>query len=175
MLQRIENDKLLLRKLKTYDFFDVYEYMSDEETMKFFVDGPFNKRKVMEMLNPDGEQEHYAVVLKSEKKVIGHIDFHKWFMPKTYEIGWAINRNYQGNNFGFEAAKLIMEHAFMKKNAHRIIATCQPENLASKSICIKLGMRLEGCFKKCIYDPRNNQWFDELFYAILNEEYRGKL
>jgi hypothetical protein len=34
-------------------------------------------------------------------------------------------------------------------------------------------MRLEGNFKKCIYYKKDDTWWDEDFYAILDEEYRG--
>ena len=171
MLVKLETENLILRKLKTYDFEDVCEYMCNPETMRYFVDGPYNKKKVMEMLNPDGEQEHFAIVLKSNMKTIGHIDFHKWFSKDTYEIGWVINKKYAKNGYVTEAAKRIVEYAFTKVKAHRIVATCQPENIASNRICQKLNMRLEGTFLKCIYASKDKSWWDENFYAILKEEY----
>ncbi len=174
MLIKLESKNLFLRKLKTYDFNDVLEYMSDQETMRFFVEGPYNKRKVMDLLNPDGNQEHYAIVMKFNMKTIGHLDFHPWFSKDTYEIGWVINKEYRNKGYVTEAAQLMVDYAFNKLKAHRIIATCQPENLPSKSICRKLNMRLEGLFKKCIYYKANDVWWDEEFYAILDEEYRGK-
>ena len=50
-------------------------------------------------------------------------------------------------------------------NVHRIIATCQPENIPSYRVMEKIGMRREGFFKKCI--PKGNVWWDEYYYAIL--------
>lgn len=171
MLVKLETENLILRKLKTYDLEDVYEYMSDQETMKFFVEGTYSRKKVMEMLNPDGDQEHFAIVLKSNMKTIGHIDFHKWFAKDTYEIGWIINKNFSKNGFVTESAKTIVEYGFNKLKAHRIVATCQPDNIPSNRVCNKLNMRLEGTFIKCIYSKKDKTWWDENFYAILKEEY----
>jgi RimJ/RimL family protein N-acetyltransferase len=171
MLIKLESDRLIVRKLKTYDLFDAFEYMSDEDTMKYFTEGPYNKNKVKKMLNPEGEQEHYAIVLKDNLKTIGHLDFHKWEMKDTYEIGWAINKSFSNQGYVTEAAKLLISHVFSKNKVHRIIATCQPQNIASKRICEKLGMRLEGTFIKCIFSKKDDAWWDELFYALLKEEY----
>ena len=167
----LENDILLLRKLKKEDLEDVLEYMSSPITLKYFVEGVYDEEKVIKMLNPEKEQEHFGIILKSENKIIGHIDLHDWFMKDTYEIGWMLNDKYFNKGYGFMAAKLVLDHAFSKLKAHRVVATCQPENIASKRICEKLGMRLEGLFIQCIYNPNDNNWWDELFFAILSEEY----
>jgi len=53
---------------------------------------------------------------------------------------------------------------------HRIIATCQPQNVASWRVMEKLGMRREAHFRKCLRRPEN-QWWDEYFYALLDEEW----
>ena len=54
--------------------------------------------------------------------------------------------------------------------SHRVIATCQPENPASYRVMEKIGMHREGHFRKFIYRGEN-LWWDELFYAILDEEW----
>lgn len=36
------------------------------------------------------------------------------------------------------------------------------------SVMEKIGMRREGYFRKCI--PHGNEWWDEYYYAILEEE-----
>lgn len=168
---RLETHHIILRKLRADDLEDVYEYMKDPETMRFFVDGPYDKNQIIDMLNPEGEQEHFAMVLKSNMKTIGHIDLHQWFAKDTYEIGWAINKKYARKGLATESAKRVLEYAFRELKAHRVIATCQPENIASNKICQKLGMRLEGTFIKCIYSSKDNSWWDENFYAILSEEF----
>ena len=50
-----------------------------------------------------------------------------------------------------------------------MVATCQPENTPSWRVMEKLGMQREGHLRKCIY--RREKWWDEYFYAILEEEW----
>ena len=39
MLIKLESDRLIVRKLKTYDLNDVFEYMSDKDTNMYFIEG----------------------------------------------------------------------------------------------------------------------------------------
>ena len=41
----------------------------------------------------------------------------------------------------------LLDHGFNKMKLHRIIATCQPENIASYRVMEKIGMRQEGFLK----------------------------
>ena len=167
----IVTQRLILRTMNNQDFKDVHEYMSDEKTMNFFVDGPYTKEKTLAMVNPKEKQEHLSIILKDNQKIIGHLDFHTWEMINTYEIGWVVNKNYQNKGYATEAVKALINHAFNEMNVHRLVIMSDPRNETSNRICQKLGFRLEGTFKKCIYNSAKDEWWDELFYAMLKEEY----
>jgi RimJ/RimL family protein N-acetyltransferase len=96
--------------------------------------------------------------------------FHPWFAPQTYEIGWALHRTYHGKGYASEAASALLRYGFEELRLHRIIATCQPENIASWRVMEKIGLRREGFFQKCIYRD-DGTWWDEYFYALLEEEW----
>ncbi len=70
--------------------------------------------------------------------------------------------------YATEAAQAMLHNGFSTMSLHRIIATCQPENVPSWRVMEKLGMRREGFFKKCI--PSEEGLWDEYYYAILREE-----
>ena len=76
----------------------------------------------------------------------------------------------QGKGYATEAANALLWYGFETLQAHRIIATCQPENPASYRVMEKIGMNREGHFRKCNYRGQNI-WWDEYFYAILDEEW----
>jgi RimJ/RimL family protein N-acetyltransferase len=96
--------------------------------------------------------------------------FHAWFQPRTYEIGWAFGQAHQGKGYATEAGRALVAHAFGSLGAHRVIATCQPENTASWRVAEKLGLRREGHFRACLYRAPGI-WWDEYFYALLADEY----
>ncbi len=145
--------------------------MSDPNIIEHLPENVFSKSDTREFIDTHmGEKaKNFALVLKDDESLIGHMVFHKWFAPDTLEIGWVINSLFQGKGYALEAAYRLLEYGFNSLASHRIIATCQPENVASRKIMEKIGMRKEGHFKKCIF--RRGKWIDELFYAILAEEW----
>lgn len=173
MLQ-IETERLLIRPTTMNDVDYIHHMLSDEETMKFFVEGTYSREKVKEFINRNQkETHHFTVLLKSSKRIVGKISYNPWFMKKTKEIGWIFFKTSTNNGYCTEAAKAITKYAFETEKIHRLIATCDPRNSASIKVCKKLGMVQEGHFKKCIY-YKDDIWWDELFYSILEEDYTKK-
>lgn len=168
----IKTKRLLIREFEFKDWQDVYEYTSDINVMKYIPEGVFTEEDAKEFVNKNKSDnaEKFPVVLMDEDIVIGHIVFHRYFGEHTYEIGWVFNPKYQNQGYASEAAQTILEYGFKEINLHRIIATCQPENIPSYRVMEKIGMRREGFFKKCI--PKDNEWWDEYYYAILKEEFK---
>ncbi|QMS84731.1 GNAT family N-acetyltransferase [Candidatus Xianfuyuplasma coldseepsis] len=171
----IETKRLYIVPSTMKDTADILKILSDEETMKFFVEGTYVQEQVEGILMKNEQKvEHYSIVLKETNKVIGKISFHPWFMKRTYEMGWIMNKDFTNQGYMSEATKAVLKYGFDTLKLHRIIATCQPENIPSKRLCEKLGMRLEGTFRQCIY-VKDNEWWDELFYAILSDEYKKEM
>lgn len=167
----LETERLIIRNFEYNDWQAVHEYTSDINTMRYMPEGIFTKEIAKEFVgkNMDIKAEKFPVLLISERYLIGHIVFHKYFGDHTYEIGWVFNPKFQNNGYASEAATAILKFGFEKMNLHRIIATCQPENIPSYRVMEKIGMRREGYFKKCI--PHGDEWWDEYYYAILREEW----
>ncbi|MBY0123795.1 GNAT family N-acetyltransferase [Bacillus sp. S/N-304-OC-R1] len=168
----IKTKRLLIREFEFKDWQAVYEYTSDINVMKYIPEEVFTEEDAKEFVNKNkgDNAEKFPVVLIDEDILIGHIVFYKYFGEHTYEIGWVFNPKYQNRGYASEAAKAILKYGFKEMNLHRIIATCQPENIPSYRVMEKIGMRREGFFKKCI--PKGNEWWDEYYYAILDEEFK---
>jgi [ribosomal protein S5]-alanine N-acetyltransferase len=168
---KLETENLLIRSFNETDWKEAYEYLSDNDVMKYMPDNPFSEEEAKSFAseNSGDEPEALAVVLKDEDRLIGHMVFHPWFAPRTYEIGWVFNKNYQGKGYATEAARELLKYGFKNLKLHRIISTCNPENPPSYRVMDKLFMRSEGHFKECIL--RNGNWEDEYFYAMLDKEY----
>ena len=166
-------NRLTIRLMIDDDKSSVHEYLKDEETMRFFVEGVYSLEKVQEVIDKNKKgKDKFSVLLKETNELIGHLSFHPWGMKDTYEIGWVFNKKFYNKGYATEASKAMLNHAFTSLKAHRVIATCQPENIASFRIMEKLNMRLEATSLKCIF-YKDDIWWDELFYAILDEEYKG--
>ena len=171
-LTEIETVRLLLRAIVASDWPAIFAYMSDPRVTAFLPQGRLDEEasRAFALKQSSNEGEAVAVVEKATGQMIGHMPFHPWLAPDTYEIGWAFSHAHQGKGYATEAGQALLAHAFEALKAHRVIATCQPENVASWRVAEKLGLRREGHFRACLYRAPGI-WWDEFFYAVLAEEY----
>ena len=170
----LETNRLLIRPFNTDDWTAVHAYLSDAQVTEWLPEGIMTVPQVQAFVAENAQEGDartaYAVLRHTEGDLIGHIIFHPWFAPRTYEIGWAFHKAHHGRGYATEASLALMQYGFVSLHLHRIIATCQPQNTASYRVMEKLGMRREGHFLKCIYRP-GDIWWDEYFYAMLEEEW----
>jgi RimJ/RimL family protein N-acetyltransferase len=172
LMPSIETPRLRLRPFVLQDWQSVFAYTSDAQVMTYIPEGQMTAAQTQQFVAKyTGEEaEILPVILKDENKLIGHMNFHPWFAERTYEVGWAFHPAYHGHGYATEAAHALLRYGFEELHCHRIIATCQPENVASWRVMEKLGMRRESHFRKCL-DRGEGVWWDEYFYAILEEEW----
>lgn len=170
----IATERLIIRPFMQCDIGAVQSYATDPQIMHYMGEGPLDGQEVSNFIDKQCSDEAtaFAMVLKSDQRLIGHMVFHPWFAPKTYELGWVLHPAHQGYGYVSEAARALLHYAFTLLQAHRVIATCQPENHPSYRVMERIGMRREGHFRQCI-DRGNGVWWDEYFYAILKAEWES--
>jgi RimJ/RimL family protein N-acetyltransferase len=170
MVKQLYTERLVMRKFSKEDYKDAYEYLSDKDVMAY-IEGPFNYQQVKKFVdlficeNPNV----YALVEKVSNKVIGHVIFHPYEYENVYEIGWILNKNYQGKGYGFEISKTLIKYGFEELKLHRIFATIVSENINSRNLLEKLSMKREAVFRKA--NLHNGKWMDEYWYGMLQEDY----
>ncbi len=171
----VETSRLRLRAIAASDWPAIFAYMSDPRVTAFLPEGVLDETASRSFAETRSGEDGgaVAVIEKASGHMIGHMPFHPWLAPQTHEIGWAFHREHQGKGYATEAARALLAHAFDVLKAHRVIATCQPENSASWRVAEKLGLRREGHFRACIYRAPGI-WWDEYFYAVLAEEYETR-
>jgi RimJ/RimL family protein N-acetyltransferase len=167
-----ETPRLLLRAIAIEDWRAIHRYMSDPLVTAWLPEGLLNEEqsRAFAIKNAGDKLEALAVLTRDSDELIGHMVFHPWGAGHTYEVGWVIGRKHQRHGYATEAAGSLLAYAFESLHCHRVIATCQPQNVASFRVMERLGMRREGYFRKCILRG-TGEWWDEYFYAILEEEY----
>jgi ribosomal-protein-alanine N-acetyltransferase len=146
--------------------------MSDPIVTRWLPEGPLDEAQTQAFAreNAGRSPRAIAVVERASREFVGHMVFHPWFGRATHEIGWVIARRHQGRGYATEAARALIDFAFSTVRRHRLIATCQPENVASWRVMEKLGMRREAHFRQGLYQE-SGEWWDEYFYALLADEY----
>jgi RimJ/RimL family protein N-acetyltransferase len=171
----VETSRLRLRAIVASDWPAILAYMSDPRVTAFLPEGVLDENASRAFAQEQAGEygKAVAVIEKASGEMIGHMAFHPWFGPDTYEIGWAFGRAAQGKGYATEAAEALLAYSFGTLKAHRVIATCQPENNASWRVAEKLKMRREAHFRSALHQP-SGVWWDEYFYAILADEYEAR-
>lgn len=167
-----ETERLRIRPLVPGDWQAVHAYTSDAGVMTYLPEGQMTEEQTRQFIaeHMSEDARAYAVELRAEDRVIGHILFHPWYAPHIYEIGWVLHPRYHGQGYTTEAAAALLRYGFESLRVHRVIATCQPENTPSWRVMEKLGMRREGHLRQCIQRD-DGTWWDEYFYALLADEW----
>jgi len=171
----METERLILRRFTPNDWQDLYEYLSQEETVKYEPYDVFAEEAAKrEAVRRSGDENFWAVCLKDSGKLIGNIYLAKQEF-ETWELGYVFNVDYQGMGYATEAARAIVDDAFRNHEAHRVAAMCNPLNEASWKLLERLGMRREGHLRQNIWFKKNKAgdpiWQDTYEYGILAGEW----
>lgn len=99
---------------------------------------------------------------------------------RTAEVGWWLRPESQGQGLCREAVAGLMGQALRSTGEggwglHRLFAMVAVPNSPSRRVCERLGLRLEGRYRKERYlgYPASNPvgWLDTMRYAVLAEEW----
>ncbi len=165
----IRTERLLLRAFREADYDDLFEVLvqlKDDEFEGYPGISYENGREHLKYRL--GSEKFFAVEIMESGKVIGNI----YAGNRDYdarEVGFIINRSYQGRGYASEALAAVIRNAF-QRGAHRIYAECDPRNTPSWKLLEKVGMKREAHFKQNIWFHKDDNgkpiWKDTYVYAI---------
>ena len=169
----LETERLILRRYEEGDLNDLYEYLSDDEVVKYEPYKAMTMEETKDNLKWRIEtDEMIAVELKEDHKMIGNIYLGKRDF-QSLEMGYVFNRNYWGKGYAREGCEAMIAHAF-QNGVHRIFAECDPCNPNSWGLLEALGFEREAHLKQNVYfwtDEQGNPiWKDTYIYARLAPE-----
>jgi ribosomal-protein-alanine N-acetyltransferase len=173
----IETERLLIRHFLKSDYSDLYEYLSDPSIYVHEPGKPITLTEAKTIAKARSKGTDFlAVILKSNKKMIGHL-YLKQIEPlerQTWELGYIFNPKYHRMGYASEASAAVTDYAFRNYKIHRIMARCNPENTASWKLLERIGYIREGHFKKFGFvhtdDKGNPIWTDAYEYARINDK-----
>ena len=182
-MKQMNSQRLKLRRFKSDDWKDLYEYLSIPEVVLYEPYETFTKRECIDEAQRRSDQNNknfWAVCLKNSSKMIGHIYFSQ-INPnrlKTWEIGYVFNPRYYGHGYATEAADRILKYGFENKGAHRIVAGVNVKNKPSWKLLERILMRREAHMLENVFFKKTPEgkpiWNDSYRYAILASEYFSK-
>ena len=155
----LESERLLFRLLVAEDAEDMYEYSREERLTRYLLWDPhpsraYTVRYLEHVKNAYRDQRFFdfALVEKASGKMIGTcglttVDCEN----QACEIGYVLAPKYWGRGLGSEAVRTILSFAFLTLSFHRAEARFMEDNLASRRVAEKNGMRVEGFYRDRLF------------------------
>jgi [ribosomal protein S5]-alanine N-acetyltransferase len=178
-MNRIETDRLLLRKLNDEDAEDIEKLAGDYDVAKttLTVPHPYPKGSAHGFIHSMIEAEEkgkiimYALVEKESNLFIGimNVSIHAQF--GRGELAYWIGKPYWGKGYGTEAAKSLLKICFEDLQLNKIFAAAFTNNPGSWRIMEKIGLTYEGTLKQHV--ARDGVFYDLCYYGLLKEEYEN--
>ncbi|WP_028865637.1 GNAT family N-acetyltransferase [Psychromonas aquimarina] len=99
------------------------------------------------------------------KKLVGNVSFNTInHNLKKVEIGYWLAESAQGKGIMTRVCKKLIDIAFNDLNMHKVEISAASENLASRAVCERLGMTLEGIITNS--ENLNGRIIDHAVYGL---------
>jgi RimJ/RimL family protein N-acetyltransferase len=165
----LETARLILRPFHEGDIDRLAELMANADFMRFSL-GPYTRERTQGVLDKflswekAGLPSPFAVVLRGNTEVLGYCGFlHHPEVPDEVEIGYRLHPTYWNRGLITEAAQAVRDHAFCDWKLSRVISLIHPENIPSRRVAEKNGMKVE---KEITF-----RGFPTLVFAITQEQW----
>ncbi|EMA38407.1 GNAT family N-acetyltransferase [Halococcus hamelinensis] len=115
-----------------------------------------------------GDEDHALCAIRAENETVGWGTIHTVDgRSRTTAVAYYVLPEHQGNGYASEAARLLVAYAFDELNAHRVEATVQGDNPASKHVLEKLGFVHEGTKRDAYY--KEGEYKDLTLWAVFDD------
>ncbi|MBQ9794366.1 MAG: GNAT family N-acetyltransferase [Clostridia bacterium] len=175
----LQTKHLTLRPFTDGDLYDVNEYMATEEVSRYLRWTPHlnlrETRGYLEFIQKryrKGQHADWAVVLNDTGKVIGNCGFTSVDITnECCELGYVLSPSYWGKGYMDEALAALLEVAFQRLEANRVILQILEGNDASVRFALRNGFREEGREVNALMVK--GDYRTVLRFAMLKSEYPG--
>jgi len=171
---------IFLREISRNDLPLINQWRNNREVADM-LGGPFrfisperDENWFEDYLRARGTQVRCAIILKDSKEMVGvvyltGIDLISHSGEFAIMIG---NTSYQGKGIGAQATQMMLEHAFLDLDLHRVYLYVLKENERAIKTYEKAGFSREGKLKEAAY--KNGEYKDLVVMAILRKEFLRK-
>lgn len=155
----LESARLLYKKIVPENAQDMYEYSRLDEVTRYLLWTPHasitqtqHYIKLLQKKYANGSFWDFGLTYKDDGRFIGTCGITSFDeMTNSIEIGYVLSPAYWGKGLATEAAETVMNYCFECFGVDKICAKFMEGNDASMRVMTKLGMTLEGIYKRSMY------------------------
>lgn len=167
----IETERLILRELREEDFEALFSVLADSDIMRHYP-YTFDEKRVRNWIAKNRARYGvwgfglWAVVWRETGEMIGDCGLTVQEIDGAFcpEIGYHIAARFQRRGIASEAARAVRDWAFEKTPFQELFSYMKADNLPSRAVARKNGMRLVREFtdaegeKTCVFSIRREDW-----------------
>ena len=170
----IWTENLILRRYRPEDAGQLYEYFgTDPEMYKYSGWNPYATQEMAQetvrgFIESYNDDHSYSWVMDVDDVVVGTIGAYD-YKDRRIEVGFSVNRGWQGRGFATEALKRVLKYLTENEGIHSVTAWCAEENAGSRRVLEKAGMQFVRTEKdsltveKRVYDKRIYEYRPETY------------
>ena len=170
-----KSDRISYKEIWKDDFDIFFDMYSNKDIMKYSLNDAYISKeeaeeefhKIFQINSP-----HFIAFMDWVDMPIGIIWYYQIASGKEggiVEINYSLKPEFWRKWFGTEMGKALIKFIFDTTKNHKIIWTCNIENVASSKILQKLGMIQEWISRKWRF--KDGRWVDEIQYWLLKEDW----
>ena len=169
MINKIETDRLVLRKAKISDLDNIYNNVWSDSSIadNMLWEVTKSREDAIDRLNITikYQKDHYAyfICLKDTDEAIGFIGVFEKEKDIYEDSGLCISEKYQGLGFAKEAVKALIDIIFNELNGKMFLYSCFNTNEKSRIVCTKLGFKYRNS-KTIIRDYDKKEFIVDYYY-----------
>ena len=177
----IVSDRLVMRALSLDDSERHYEIYSNPDVVRYLYYGPMDAiaarshlaRRSTAELPFEGSFLNLGVEVRGEGVLIGEVALGVVStVHRVCEIGYVFDPRWFGQGYATESTTVMVDLAFDRLGAHRVIGRIDGRNGPSQRVLERLGMRREAHFRENEFVK--GEWTDEVVYAVLDDEWHTR-
>ena len=140
-------ENLIMRRYRMEDADELYRcFGTDPEMVRYSGWNPYatpemSRETVRRFIESYGDEHSYSWVMDVEDIVVGTIGAYD-YKDDRIEVGFSVDRGWQGRGFATQALKKVLEYLLENEGISCVTAWCAAENIGSKKVLEKAGMRL---------------------------------
>lgn len=154
----LETERLLLRRFTEADVDNLVTLDGDPEVMRFLNGGEPTPSEVIQneilprFLRSYEEFDglgYWAAIEKSTGDFLGWFAFHpeEGGIPDNVALGYRLRKAAWGKGYATEGARALIRKGFLEFGVRRVFATTYQDNLASRRVMEKAGLRFARSFR----------------------------
>lgn len=173
----VETERLVIRRFRAEDAAAFAAYRSDPDVARYQSwTPPLCLQDAAELVREFATGDpgvagwfQYAIAPREAADVlIGDIGvlLHENLMQA--EIGFSLDRRYQGRGYATEAVRAMLAYLFEELKLRRVSAECDARNEPSARLLQRVGFHREGLRRRHTW--AKGEWTDDLLFGVLAAE-----